>query len=44
MEQGQDIGKDGIIKVELPTKKEDAVKIYGTAVFVKEFFVREQST
>jgi PhzF family phenazine biosynthesis protein len=44
VEQGQDIGKDGIIKVELPTKKEDAVKIYGTAVFVKEFFVREQST
>ena len=44
IEQGQDIGKDGIIKVELPIKEEDAIKIYGTAVFVKEFFVKELST
>lgn len=37
VEQGQEIGKDGIIEVELPTKERNAVKICGTAVFVKEF-------
>ena len=39
VEQGQEIGKDGIITVKLPSKQGEAVKIYGTAVFVKEFCV-----
>ena len=37
VEQGQEIGRDGIIKVELPSEDRAAVKIFGTAVFVREF-------
>ena len=39
VEQGQEIGKDGTILVELPTKQRNTVKIFGTAVFVEEFEV-----
>ena len=39
VEQGQEIGRDGIIRVCLPDSPADAVRIYGTAVFVKEFTV-----
>ena len=39
VEQGQEIGRDGIVRVCLPDKTGDAVRIYGTAVFVKEFEV-----
>lgn len=37
VEQGQEIGKDGIIEVELPTQERQSVKINGTAVYVREF-------
>ncbi len=37
VEQGQEIGKDGVVKVELPTKQRNTVRIFGTAVFVKSF-------
>jgi PhzF family phenazine biosynthesis protein len=37
VEQGQEIGRDGIIRVCLPEGPSDAVRICGTAVFVKEF-------
>ena len=39
VEQGQEIGRDGIVRVCLPDRPSDAVRIYGTAVFVKEFEV-----
>ena len=39
VEQGQETGRDGIIRVCLPDRPSDAVRIYGTAVFVKEFDV-----
>ena len=39
IEQGQEIGRDGIVRVCLPERSSDAVRIYGTAVFVKEFEV-----
>ena len=39
VEQGQEMGRDGIIRVCLPDSPTDAVRIYGTAVFVKEFEV-----
>ena len=39
VEQGQEIGRDGIVRVCLPERSSDAVRIYGTAVFVKEFEV-----
>ena len=39
VEQGQEIGRDGIVRVCLPDRPSDAVRIYGTAVFVKEFDV-----
>ena len=39
VEQGQEIGRDGIVRVCLPERPLDAVRIYGTAVFVKEFEV-----
>ena len=39
VEQGQEIGRDGIVRVCLPERSSDAVRIYGTAVFVKEFDV-----
>ena len=39
VEQGQEIGRDGIVRVCLPERPSDAVRIYGTAVFVKEFEV-----
>jgi PhzF family phenazine biosynthesis protein len=37
VEQGQEMGRDGIIRVCLPEGPSDAVRICGTAVFVKEF-------
>ncbi len=40
VEQGQEIGKDGVIKVELPSTQNNAVRIFGTAVFVREFWVK----
>lgn len=39
VEQGQEIGRDGIVRVCLPDSPSDAVRIYGTAVFVKELEV-----
>ena len=39
VEQGQEIGKDAVIKVELPSTQRNTVRIYGTAVFVQEFGV-----
>jgi PhzF family phenazine biosynthesis protein len=39
VEQGQEIGRDGIVRVCLPEGSSDAVRICGTAVFVKEFDV-----
>ena len=39
VEQGQETGRDGIVRVCLPDRPSDAVRIYGTAVFVKEFEV-----
>ncbi len=39
VEQGQEIGRDGTVRVCLPDSPADAVTIYGTAVFVKEFEV-----
>ena len=43
VEQGQEIGRDGIIRVCLPDSPTDAVRICGTAVFVKEFEIELQS-
>ena len=39
IEQGQEMGRDGIIRVCPPDSPSDSVRIYGTAVFVKEFEV-----
>ena len=39
VEQGQETGRDGIIRVCLPDSPTEAVRIYGPAVFVKEFEV-----
>ena len=39
VEQGQEIGKDGVVKVELPTKQRNTVRIFGTPVFVQSFGV-----
>ncbi len=39
VEQGQEIGKDGIINVEFPSRK-NAVKIFGTGVYVEELEIK----
>lgn len=36
IEQGQEIGKDGIVDVMVPSDLSESIKIFGTAVFVEE--------
>jgi len=36
IEQGQEIGKDGIVEVMVPSDLSESIKIFGRAVFVEE--------